>query len=139
MAKSNRHIPVDPVDTPFSVFLWGGKEKFERRRDIHQALSRNPIFSKTSIVLPSIARKDAWTRAALQARELIRLKLEHGWSHTAFRESIRLTDNMLPVQPQFRIFMSNLDRQMSDEQKAIWVPKAERFEIFGSYAQTGMY
>lgn len=32
--------------------------------------------------------------------------------------------------------MSNLERQMSDEQKAIWVPKAERFEIFGSYAQT---
>lgn len=25
---------------------------------------------------------------------------------------------------------------MSDEQKAIWIPKAERFEIFGSYAQT---
>ncbi len=25
---------------------------------------------------------------------------------------------------------------MSDEQKAIWVPKAERFEIFGCYAQT---
>jgi acyl-CoA oxidase len=32
--------------------------------------------------------------------------------------------------------MSNLDRQMSDEQKAIWIPKTERFEIFGSYSQT---
>ena len=32
--------------------------------------------------------------------------------------------------------MSNLERQMSDEQKAIWIPRAERFEIFGSYAQT---
>ncbi|KAK3616982.1 hypothetical protein LTR22_026887 [Elasticomyces elasticus] len=136
MATADRHIPIDPVDTPFSVFLWGGKEKFERRRDIHQALSRNSIFSKTLVVLPSIARKDAWTRAALRARELIRLKLEHNWSHTAFRDTIRLTDNMLPVQPQFRIFISNLDRQMSDEQKAIWIPKAERFEIFGSYAQT---
>jgi acyl-CoA oxidase len=51
-------------------------------------------------------------------------------------EAIRMTDNFLPVQPQFRIFMSNLERQMSDEQKAFWIPKAERFEIFGSYAQT---
>ena len=25
---------------------------------------------------------------------------------------------------------------MSDEQKVIWIPKAERFEVFGSYAQT---
>ena len=51
-------------------------------------------------------------------------------------EAIRLTDNMLPVQPQFRIFYSNIDRQMSDEQKADWIQKTERFEIFGSYAQT---
>ena len=47
-----------------------------------------------------------------------------------------MTDWMLPVQPQFRIFISNLERQMSDEQKAIWIPRAERFEILGSYCQT---
>jgi acyl-CoA oxidase len=117
------------------LFLWGD-EKFNRRKSILKAFDENPIFSKTAVVLPSIARKDAWTRAALQARELIRLKLSQGWSHTQFMEAIRLTDNMLPVQPQFRIFLSNLERQMNDEQKAIWVPKAERFEIFGSYAQT---
>lgn len=135
-SSSSRSIPIDPVETPFAIFLWGGKDKFDRRKAIHKALSTNPIFSKTAVVLPSIARKDAWTRAALQARELIRIKLTDNWSHTQFMEAIRLTDNMLPVQPQFRIFMSNLERQMSDEQKAIWIPKAERFEIFGSYAQT---
>ena len=51
-------------------------------------------------------------------------------------DAIAMSNWMMPVQPQFRIFMSNLDRQMSDEQKAIWIPKAERFEIFGSYCQT---
>lgn len=128
-------IPKEPRESPFALFLWG-EEKFDRRKAILKAFAEDPIFSKTNVVLPSIARKDAWTRAALQARELIRLKLKHGWSRTQFQEAIRLTDNMLPVQPQFRIFMSNLERQMSDEQKATWVPKAERFEIFGSYAQT---
>ncbi|EEQ85753.2 acyl-CoA oxidase [Blastomyces dermatitidis ER-3] len=34
------------------------------------------------------------------------------------------------------VFISNLERQMTDEQKAVWIPKAERFEILGSYAQT---
>ena len=131
-----RNIPKEPVEDPFTIFLWGGKEKFNRRRAILNAFTENPIFSKTSVVLPSLARKDAWTRSALQARELIRLKLTHDWSHVQFMEAIRLTDNFLPVQPQFRIFFSNLDRQMNDEQKAIWLPKAERFEIFGSYAQT---
>ncbi|KAK3714333.1 hypothetical protein LTR37_007919 [Vermiconidia calcicola] len=136
MAPSrNRKIPKEPAEGDFTLFLWG-PEKFARRESILKAFTTNPIFSKTSVILPSLARKDAWTRAAHQARELIRLKLQHNWSHTQFMEAIRLTDNMLPVQPQFRIFLSNLERQMTDEQKAIWVPKAERFEIFGSYAQT---
>ena len=136
MAPSRRtRIPKEAVEDKFTIFLWG-KEKFDRRRAILKAFTQNPIFSKSSVVLPSLPRKDAWTRSALQARELIKLKLSEGWSHAQFMEAIRLTDNFLPVQPQFRIFFSNLDRQMSDEQRAIWLPKAERFEIFGSYAQT---
>lgn len=131
----SRRIPKEPIETSFTIFLWG-KEKFERRKSILKAFTENSIFSKNVVVYPSLARKDAWTRTALQSRELINLKLKNGWSHTQFIEAIRLTDNFLPVQPQFRIFMSNLERQMSDEQKAIWVPKAERFEIFGSYSQT---
>ncbi|KXL42234.1 MAG: hypothetical protein FE78DRAFT_110298 [Acidomyces sp. 'richmondensis'] len=75
----------------------------------------------TSTVLPSLARKDAWTRAAIQARDLIKLKLRHEWSGTQFQEAIKMTDNMLP---------------MSDEQKAIWVAKAKHFEIFSFYVQT---
>lgn len=134
-ATRKTKIPKEPQESQFTTFLWG-KEKHDRRKSILKAFTENPIFSKSAVVLPSLPRKDAWTRAALQARELIKLKLTEGWSHTQFMEAIRLTDNFLPVQPQFRIFLSNLDRQMSDEQKAIWMPKAERFEIFGSYAQT---
>ena len=136
MAASRRtQIPKEPKSDPFTIFLWG-KEKFDRRKSILKAFISNPIFSKSAVVLPSLPRKDAFTRAVLQARELIKLKLAEGWSQTQFMEAINFTDNYLPVQPQFRIFLSNLDRQMSDEQKAIWIPKAERFEIFGSYSQT---
>ena len=133
--KRKIQIPKEPSTSPFTLFLWG-KEKFERRKSILKAFTTNPIFSKTDVILPSLARKDAWTRAAFQARELVRLKLTHGWSHDQFLEAVRETDNFLPVQPQFRIFLSNLERQASDEQKSVWIPKTERFEIFGSYAQT---
>ena len=34
------------------------------------------------------------------------------------------------------VFLKNLEAQMSPEQRAYWVPKVERFEIFGCYAQT---
>jgi acyl-CoA oxidase len=135
MEKRNHTVPKKPVESPFAIFLWE-KEKFERRKSILEAFTSNPIFSKDAAIYPSMARKDVWTRTAQQSRALIELKLTHGWSRTQFMEAIRMTDNFLPVQPQFRIFMSNLERQMSDEQKAFWIPKVERFEIFGSYAQT---
>jgi acyl-CoA oxidase len=135
METRKRRIPKSPVDSPFGIFLWG-KDKLDRRKSLLKAFAANPIFSKGDIVYPSLARKDVWSRTALQSRELISLKLKNEWSNTQFMEAIRLTDNFLPVQPQFRIFMSNLERQMSDEQMKIWIPKAERFEIFGSYAQT---
>src|SRR3978361_353923 len=32
--------------------------------------------------------------------------------------------------------MKNLESQMSPEQQAYWIPKADRFEILGCYAQT---
>jgi len=134
-SKRETIIPKHPAESPFTLFLWG-REKLDRRKSILEAFTSNPLFGKTDVITPSLARKDAWTRAALQARELIRLKLTHNWSHDQFLEAIRETDNNLPVQPQFRIFLSNLERQASDEQKAIWIPRAERFEIFGSYAQT---
>jgi acyl-CoA oxidase len=133
---AQRNIPKEPKETPFALFLWGGKEKFQRRKILLEEFTSNPIFSKELVTVPSLARKDAWTRAALQSRELIRLKLKHDWPHVQFMDAIRLMDNMLPVQPQFRIFLSNLERQMSDDQKKTWIPKAERFEIFGSYSQT---
>lgn len=131
-----RNIPKQVKETPFGVFLWGGHEKFDRRRDVYNELSTNPMFAKDTGYHTSLARKDAWTKAALQSRELIEIKLRKKWPHRHFMDAIRMTDWFLPVQPQFRIFMSNLERQMSDEQKAIWVPKAERFEIFGCYPQT---
>ncbi|KMP01882.1 acyl-coenzyme A oxidase 1 [Coccidioides immitis RMSCC 2394] len=131
-----RNISNKPNETPLSVFLWGGKDKFEARKQLLEALTTNPIFSKRAVTVPSLSRKDAWVRAVHQARELIALKQKEKWSHEQFRQAVVMLDYFLPVQPQFRIFLSNMERQMSDEQKAIWMPKAERLEIFGSYAQT---
>jgi hypothetical protein len=101
-----RHIPTQPEDSAFTLFLWGGEEKLGRRKEILAVLIGNPVFDKKIVTPPALARKDVWTRAAMQSRELIRLKLEKNWPHRHFMEAIRLTDNMLPVQPQFRSTLS---------------------------------
>ncbi|KAK2743235.1 hypothetical protein FQN57_004924 [Myotisia sp. PD_48] len=134
MGRNN--ISNEVNDTPLGVFLWGGREKFEARKQILKALTSNPIFSKRDVTIPSLARKDAWVRAVAQARELITIHLRENWSQDQFRNAVNHLDYFLPVHPQLRVFGSNLESQMSDEQKALWLPKTQRFEIFGSYAQT---
>jgi hypothetical protein len=101
-------VVTEAREAPFTVFLWGGKERFRRRQEILKVFTSTPIFSKSLVTTPSLARKDVWTRAVLQARELIAVKLQRGWSHTQFIESIRMLDDSLPVLPQFRSTNSNL-------------------------------
>lgn len=129
-------VPQEAVETPFALFLWGGRERFDRRKAALDTLSKHALFSKDAVVPQSLARKDVWTRIAIQSRELVALKLRHGWSNPHFMDVIAMTDWMMPIHPQFRIFRSNLERQMSDEQKEIWLPRADRFEILGCYCQT---
>ncbi|KAF2095533.1 acyl-CoA oxidase [Rhizodiscina lignyota] len=130
-----RNISNEVHETPLSTFLWGGKDRIQRRKQVVKALTSNPIFSNYPPP-GSLARKESWTKAVHQAKELIAISFREKWTHEQFRDAVRMFDGMLPVQPQYRIFLSNLERQASDEQKAEWVPKAEHFEIFGSYSQT---
>jgi len=95
-------VPKQPQKTPFSVFLWGGVERFQRRADILKVFTNTPVFSKETFTPSSLARKDVWSRAVLQARELIAIKYKEGWSNAQFLESIRMLDDSLPVLPQFR-------------------------------------
>lgn len=130
-----RNIRNDHPVTPMSIFLWGGSERLQKRRDVLKHLTTNPIFAHSTHT-GSLARKDAWTRAVVMSREIIRISFEEIWDDGQIRDAIHMLDGLAPIHPQNRIFLSNLERQMSDEQKAIWVPKARRYEIFGSYSQT---
>jgi acyl-CoA oxidase len=130
------NVPRHVVSSPFALFLWGGDDKFERRKNALDALSTDSMFSKTAPIVHSQARKDVWNRIAQQSKKLVALKLRHRWSDAQLMDAIAMTDWMMPIHPQFRIFKSNLERQMSDQQKSIWIPMTERFEILGCYCQT---
>ncbi|KAJ3529548.1 hypothetical protein NM208_g9704 [Fusarium decemcellulare] len=125
-----------PQETPLAVFLWGGQDRFDRRKTILDAFLSRPVYSKSLVTTSTVSRKEAYTRAVLQARDLIELKLKLGWTNATFLDAVHMLDDGVPVIPQFRIFLSNLERGLSDEQKTLWIPKVERFEILGSYSQT---
>lgn len=46
-----------------------------------------------------------------------------------------LVDDVSPYMLHMSMFVTTIREQASDEQKAYWIPKIERFEIIGAYAQ----
>ncbi|KIW94370.1 uncharacterized protein Z519_04346 [Cladophialophora bantiana CBS 173.52] len=126
----SRHIPVQPEESAFTLFLWGGEEKLRRRKALLKVLIGDPLFDKKIVTPPSLARQDAWTRRGFAKSRAHQAQVREQLATSSFHGSNQNDGQYVAV------FLSNLERQMSDEQKEIWIPKAERFEIFGSYCQT---
>ncbi|PGH20094.1 hypothetical protein AJ80_03662 [Polytolypa hystricis UAMH7299] len=123
----------EPNTSPLAKFIWG-PENLQRRCDLLKELPQHAIF-KNEVNLAALSRRDHWAYRVQQAQALIGIWLKKGWSRDHFLDANRMIGEM-PCSPQFRIFFKNIQAQMSPEQKAFWIPKVERFEILGCYAQT---
>ncbi|KIW96393.1 uncharacterized protein Z519_03462 [Cladophialophora bantiana CBS 173.52] len=127
-------MTTTPSTTALANFIWGD-ERLKRRCDILAAISSNPVFTQTPNP-HALSRKDLWTLRLKQGVELLELKFKLGWSNQQFVDATKIAGDILSLGVNFRIFIRNLEAQMSPEQKAYWIPRAERFEISGCYAQT---
>ncbi|KIY00219.1 uncharacterized protein Z520_03904 [Fonsecaea multimorphosa CBS 102226] len=123
-----------PSTTPLANFLWG-EERLRRRCEILAAVTKNPVFTQPKNP-HALSRRDLWVLRLQQGVELLELKFRLGWSNQQFVDATKIAGDLLSIGVNFRIFIRNLEAQMSPEQKAYWIPKAERFEISGCYAQT---
>ncbi|EXJ63786.1 hypothetical protein A1O7_00121 [Cladophialophora yegresii CBS 114405] len=128
-------LPTSPSTTPLAKLLWG-EERLQRRCEILAAISRNPVFADTQSNPHALSRKDLWTLRLKQGVELLKLKFKLGWSNQHFVDATKIAGDVLSLGVNYRIFIRNLEAQMSAAQKAYWIPRAERFEIAGCYAQT---
>ncbi|KAJ9608525.1 hypothetical protein H2200_007513 [Cladophialophora chaetospira] len=128
--------PTQPSTSPLAKFIWG-EERLQRRIEILDAISNNPVFTDPCNPY-ALSRKDLWTLRCKQGVALIELKFKLGWSNQKFIEATNIAGDILNMQANFRteVFLRNLNAQMSPEQKTYWIPKAERYEIAGCYAQT---
>ncbi|GES66337.1 hypothetical protein ATEIFO6365_0013030500 [Aspergillus terreus] len=116
-------------------YIWGEAE-LDRRQEILKALSQFPI--KTVCRNPyRLSRKELWTVRIQQNIELLELKMRLGWTAQHYLDALRIVcPDVASLSANYRIFLKNLHAQMSDEQRAYWIPRAENSEITGCYAQT---
>jgi hypothetical protein len=89
-----------PSTTPLSRFIWG-EDRLRRRCEILETIQTNPVFSR-DVNLRALSRKDIWAFRVQQAKELVDVWFQKGWSRQHFLEAGRIIADHLPCYGQFR-------------------------------------
>ncbi|EXJ89235.1 hypothetical protein A1O3_02301 [Capronia epimyces CBS 606.96] len=127
-AGSNVH-----VEQLAGHLLWRN-DFLQRQKRIVAILERIPIFSKKNQL--NMARPDRYQLGLARAKSLRRLSIEHGWDRDDYLMADYLVDEMGPYALQTSMFATSIREQSTDRQRAHWLPKLERWDIIGCYAQT---
>ncbi|KAH0827732.1 Peroxisomal acyl-coenzyme A oxidase 1 [Fonsecaea pedrosoi] len=103
--------------------IWG-EDELRRRHEIIQVLSEFPLKTTCPDVY-ELSRRDLWIFRFQQSVEILELKMKFGWTNEHFLDALRIVSpDVSPLGVNYR------------KQQAYWIPKAEKYEISGSYAQT---
>eukprot|EP01129_Flabellula_baltica_P014140 TRINITY_DN6718_c0_g1_i1.p1 TRINITY_DN6718_c0_g1~~TRINITY_DN6718_c0_g1_i1.p1 ORF type:complete len:662 (-),score=162.81 TRINITY_DN6718_c0_g1_i1:13-1998(-) len=118
-----------------SKFLYG-EEELNRMDRILQIVMDDPIFDRGDIYY--LGRKDLYKRTIEKNYHMVRRLEELGLTDPKdvqlFRSYACQFEPLTGL--HHAMFLPTLRGQMSDEQKAKWLPLAENYQILGTYGQT---
>lgn len=106
----------------------------ERQKKILEVIENRPIFSKKNQL--NLARPDRYQLSLARSKELRRLSLQHGWNADDYKMAQYLVGEVSPYAIHNSMFTTSIREQCNDEQRKIWLPRAENWEIIGAYSQT---
>lgn len=89
-----------PTTTALSKFVWGD-DRLQRRCEILDAMSGNPIFVKTQNPY-ELSRKQLWKLRVQQGIELLSLKFKLGWSNQQYVEATKIAGDVLSMGVNYR-------------------------------------
>jgi acyl-CoA oxidase len=128
--RARSSISVDQLSNyHFEDFL-------ERQDRMLKILAKNTLFSKTTQM--NLSRLERYMLALARAKALRRLADQYSWKDDDYDVVRYLVDDVSPYTLHQTMFRQTLREQTSDEQRAYWLPRHQRWEIIGSYAQTEM-
>ncbi|RFU30477.1 hypothetical protein B7463_g5880, partial [Scytalidium lignicola] len=109
----------------------------ERQERILKIIEAEPLFSKTNQM--NLSRPDRYHLGLARAKLARRLTDKHRWNLEDQKMAEYLIDDVSPYHLHMTLFYNTIQEQGSEEQKRYWIPKAEKFEIIGAYAQVRKY
>ncbi|KAL5001038.1 acyl-CoA dehydrogenase/oxidase [Aspergillus recurvatus] len=127
-ARSN--LPIDELST----HLFAHDGFLVRQAKVLSILQSEPLLSKST--QQNLSRPDRFKLALARGKLLRRLADKHGWTPHEHEMAEYLVDDVSPYMLHMGMFITTIREQGSDEQRKEWLPRIEKCEIIGAYAQT---
>ncbi len=127
--RSQSNVPEDEL----SKVLLSRNDFLGRQERILRVLEHDPLFNKSKQM--NLSRPDRYQLGLARAKQLRRYQDQHNWDEEDVSMSQYLCDDVSPFMVHYAMFITTVRDQGSDEQKAYWMPKIERMEAIGCYAQ----
>jgi acyl-CoA oxidase len=130
--KQERASSDVPVDELTQHLL--SRNGFVRRQErILQVLEADRLFKKVKQM--NLSRPERYQLGLARAKKLCRYADKYGWDEKDLDMAIYLCDDVSPYMVHFHMFGTTIREQGNEEQRAYWLPKFDKMEIVGCYAQ----
>ncbi|OLL23017.1 Peroxisomal acyl-coenzyme A oxidase 1 [Neolecta irregularis DAH-3] len=121
----------DPIKLSEILYQHGARE---RRNRLVKIIEAEALFNKQSKFF--LSREQLLQRAFKIQLRLLELLHQHNWTEIEWHHVGQLMDDPLPFTLHEGAFIPVIKNQGTKEQIKEWIPRCERYEILGCYAQT---
>jgi acyl-CoA oxidase len=83
----------------------------------------------------NLSRPERYHLGLARGKKLRRLVDQHNWSEEDHEMAVYLCDDVSPYMVHVEMFITTIEEQGNDEQRAYWLPKVYNWEVIGCYAQ----
>ncbi|KAH9826779.1 Peroxisomal acyl-coenzyme A oxidase 1 [Teratosphaeria destructans] len=128
--RSQSDVPVDEL----SRHLLCRNDFLHRQDRVLKVLEKDPLFNKSRQL--NLSRPERYQLGLARAKKLRRLQDQHNWDAEDVNMSQYLCDDVSPYMVHYAMFITTIREQGDEQQRAYWLPKAEKMEAIGCYAQT---
>jgi acyl-CoA oxidase len=123
----------DLPEQELSRLLLSRDDFLGRQERILRILEKDPLFNKVKQF--NLSRPERYQLGLARAKKIRRYEDQYGWDRNDVSMAQYLCDDVSPFMVHYAMFVTTIREQASDEQKAYWMPKIEKMEVIGCYAQ----
>lgn len=128
--RGQSNVPIEEL----ANHLLSRNDFLNKQAAVLPVLEKDPLFSKAK--QQNLSRPDRYHLGLARAKKLRRLAEQHNWDEEDVIMSKYLCDDVSPYMVHDSMFPTTVREQGSEEQRKYWLPKIEKWEAIGCYAQS---